>query len=345
MISTTQLIALCRRLGISLRSGVDARKVFESEARRGSAQQQAVMQAIFDRVAQGDTIAASMRDSKFFPTVAVAMVEIGEHTGRLDEALVRLAEHYEHQNKLQKQFLAGIAWPAIQLVIAVLVIGFLIFILGIVGSKTGSEPADILGIGITGTPAMILFFGTVGMVFTAVGVGLYALARGWFGPKPVELSMRLPVIGTCFECLAMSRLTWSLGMALDAGIDAKRSADLCLTSTQNPFYISKIPAVLGTIEKNMAFIDAFRDADGFPQDFLDDLENAEIAGTLSESLVRMSNMYDQRARDAMAMLTMLATGFTWALVAGMIIFMIFRLFFIIYAPLFQLIDDVEKGNF
>ena len=73
------------------------------------------------------------------------MLEAGDQTGHVDAVLLRLAEHYEHLLTLRRIFLVGILWPAIQLVLAIFVIGLLIWVLGFVGT-------DILGWGMMPAP-------------------------------------------------------------------------------------------------------------------------------------------------------------------------------------------------
>jgi type IV pilus assembly protein PilC len=311
---------------MGLRAGLPMRKVWEGEAHRGSGKQRIVMQAIHDRVAEGDTISDALKDSAaYFPRLVVAMVEIGEHTGRLEQVFLKLADHYEHQQKLARQFLFGIAWPAVQLSMAVILFGLLIYIFGMVAAVTDSDPVDVTGLGLTGFSGMIQYFFWVGVIVAYLGGMLYAIAHGWFGPTPIKIATYMPVVGPCLTQMAMSRLCWSLGMALDAGIDAQRSVELAIDSTQNPYYVSRAPYVIEEIKSGNQFYEAFRDGGGFPQDFLDLLEAAEISGTLSEMLVRMSSDYDEQARRSMMVLTSIASFVVWAGVAVMLVLMILRM--------------------
>jgi type IV pilus assembly protein PilC len=345
LISTSELIGFCRRVGTSLRSGVDIRRVWETESRSGSSAYRAAMNGILERIKLGDPLTVAMRDTDFFPPVTLAMLEIGEHTGKVDEVLLRLADHYEHQARLRRQFLFGIAWPAIQLVAAVLIIGGLIYALGVVAGITNSEPVDISGIGLTGTRGALIYFLIVGIFFSGAAALVYSLARGWLGPRPVQLAMHLPLLGPGLRHTAMSRLTWSLGMALDAGMDAKRSAELSILATQNPFYLSKTDPVVTSIAQNREFYEAFRDAQGFPDDFLLELQTAEIAGTLSESLVRMSKDYDERARRSLQAFTAAATFLIMGAVMVLFVILIFRLaWFVYFKPIYELLDEDKFGS-
>ena len=67
-------------------------------------------------------MARAMLDSgKYFPPLLVQMVHVGESSGRLDRTLLELAEHYDHRISTRNEFLRGIAWPVIELLMAVFI--------------------------------------------------------------------------------------------------------------------------------------------------------------------------------------------------------------------------------
>ena len=72
------------------------------------------------------------------------MVEVGEQTGHLGEIFAQLAEHYENQVRLRRNFLSSITWPIIQLTIALAVIGLLIWIGGVIGQRAGGAADRLL---------------------------------------------------------------------------------------------------------------------------------------------------------------------------------------------------------
>jgi type II secretory pathway component PulF len=339
-LSTNELIGFCRRVGMSLRSGVEVRRVWEHEVKRGSVRFRAAMEVILEHVKQGESIAVGMRAANAFPPVMLAMVEIGEHTGKLDVALEKLAEHYEHQAQLRRQFVFGIAWPSLQLLAAILVVCLLIYILDALGgTQLDGTPWDVTGLGLRGTSGVIIFLLAVGTILGGLATLVLAVLKGWFGTGPIRYAMKVPLIGPCLRHTAMSRLTWALGMALDAGMDAKRSVELSLIATQNPFYLSRAESVVGTIANNKEFYEAFRDAEGFPDDFLLELETAEIAGTLSESLVRMSQQYNERAKAALHIFTWACVITIWLAMGAIMVTLIFRL---AYMVLIKPINDALK---
>src|SRR5262245_50364318 len=131
MISSRSLIQLCRRVGTAVKSGIDARRVWEMEERHATGPLKTALGGIRQQIAGGGTVAEGMQSADgYFPPMFVQMVAIGEQTGKLDEVLHRLAEHYEHLATMRRTFWIGIAWPLFELVFAVLVIGVLILVTG-----------------------------------------------------------------------------------------------------------------------------------------------------------------------------------------------------------------------
>lgn len=343
-ISSRSLIQLSHRVSTSVRSGVDARKVWELEERHASGPLKSALETIRQSVGSGGTVAEGMHASgNYFPPMFVQMVAVGEQTGKLDEVLERLARHYEQLASMRKMFWFGIAWPLLELIVAVLVIGFVIFITGLIAG--GGEAPDLFGVGLKGTSGAITWFILCGLVAGGIALAAHALTRGWFGPGPVLAAMRIPVLGKCLESLALSRLTWALALALDSGMDARRSVELAIRSAQNPYYESSLPQVMAGIRANREFHESFADGGVFPQDFLQQLEAAEIAGATTEALLRLAKEYEDRARTAMAILTGIATFAVFVLVFGVIIVAIFALFYhAYYKPIQDALDMANSGR-
>jgi len=309
-----------------VQAGLDIRTIWQKEAERGSPIHRQQASTVSDRINVGDSVAEAMSACDgYFPQLTCDLVEVGEKTGRMDEVVMGLAAHYEHLLDLRRTFLMGILWPGIQMFAAVCVIGLLIWIMGILPTGPSGEPTDILGLGLVGTQGVIIYMFIVGAVAAGIAWLVLAFLRGWFGPKPLELAMQVPVIGGCMQTSALSRLAWTLSLALDSGMDARRSIKLAVRSTQNAYYTSQMNTVDSQIEQGKEFHTVLRSTGLFPDDFLSSLETAEISGTHGESLARLANDYRDRAKTAAKALTIAASFVVWGMVAVIIVLLIFRL--------------------
>ncbi len=320
-ISKKQLSILARRVSVALESGIDERKIWQREAEAARGPSAVVFGAIAAALARGDSIGDAIRQSEgFFPPLAVALVVLGEETGKLPTVFRRLADHYEHSIRLRRVFLAGLIWPAIQFTAAIVIVGFLIWILGAIAESRGPAPYDILGLGLHGNTGLLIYVAFWSVLFAAA-IGLFFLIRSrvlWIQPAEVA-SIAIPGVGRCIKTLCLSRLSWSLGLSLEAGMDARHAVPFALRASGNHYFARHEPQVSASLGAGEEVYVALVRSGAFPADFLDALQVGEQSGRLDETMLHLADDYQDRARVALVTLTTIAGFMIWGLVALMII--------------------------
>lgn len=325
MISTKRLAEFCRRAAMSLHAGLDVRQVFQREATIGPSRQRQRMADISRRVDDGEALGEAIAAQKYFPPLALELINVGEQTGRLERVLKQLAEHYENLLSLRRVFLSGMAWPALQLVISIVVIGALITVLGVIADSNGGEGFDMLGIGI-GARGLWNFLNILVFLGLIIVTPLVLIQRGFLWTEPLmRILLRVPLIGPCLQCLAMSRVSWALSMAIDAGLSASHSVDLALRASQNAYYANAWPTVEKVMERRGTMADALRASDRFPEEFLMVLETGELSGMVSEALDRHAEDLRGRAQSLLKTLTVMAGMLCSLLVMGLIAMVVLRM--------------------
>jgi type IV pilus assembly protein PilC len=316
-----QLSGLFHRVGIALQAGVDILRVWEMERERAAGFLRDRLGRLHERLRQGESLADSMEACEgYFPRMALEMVRVGEETGRLEAVLLRLADHYRHMAKLRRDFLTSIQWPALQFFAAVGILSLLILVMGFLPGDT-----DLLGWGLTGVSGMLAFL--VMVAFFLLGLFLigYSLARGWWGATPIVIAMRVPILGTYLESMALSRYTWSLGVAIDAGMEPRYCMRLALRSTQNPVYLFQSARADRVLMAHGEFWESMQETGVFPRDLVEMMQTAELAGTQTETLLHQARNYDDRFQSAARNLSFAIGVIIRVAVAMLLIALIFRL--------------------
>lgn len=326
-ISLSELAQLCRRLSTSLEAGISVRVVWEREVERARGlTARTRIRAISEAILRGESMRDALEEAAdYLPPLFRQLADIGERTGHLGESFRHLADHYDRQRELRRNFLAAIAWPMIQLVASLAVIGFLIWIMGAIG-RTGGMQIDPLGFGLVGDRGLAIYLSILALIAFALAFLVHAVRSGWFFARPIQRALlNIPVLGKALQTLALARMAWTLHLALDAGMDVRPALRLGVESTGNARYTDHIPRIEADIARGNSIYETLADTGCYPVEFLDALQVGEQSGRLVESLAHLSGQYHQRADVALRTLTMAAGFAVWAMIAALIIMFIFRL--------------------
>ena len=328
-----------RRMGMGLRSGIGILKLLEIESRAGSEKHRWRVQHVAKRISDGETFTKALAlEDGYFPPLVVQMVHIGESSGRIERTLLMLADHMDHRLQVRRAFLQGISWPLIQLFAAVLIIGLVIWIQGVLAPPSG--PAfDASGLGLSGTNGLMIYSGVV-LLITAVIVGIILAIRGnVLGVhRLIPYSYRLPSVGPALQTISLSRICWTLSLTLDSGLDPIRSVRMSLNSAGSEHYKAGADRAEQAIIDGATMTGALTAAKVFPDEFLHAMEVAEVSGTDAESLEKLAAYYDERAKMAMKVLSGVMTGVIWLGVTLMLVFVIMRM----ALKIFGIYDDALK---
>jgi type IV pilus assembly protein PilC len=333
------LADLCRTLRHYLSAGLTLRDVFRQQAAKGRPGVREMAARISTGVESGEALEDLLRkETALLPPLFVALATVGEQTGMLPEVFRELEKYYLFQDRLRKQFLSQIAWPAFQLVAAILVVTGLIFILGILAGP-GSSGFDPIGLGTGPGPAMGFFcsaWGVVGAVLALYVLGKRLLRQGLLD----GFLLRLPVIGPCLEALALTRFCLALRLTLETAMPIARALRLSFRATGNDAFA----AVSGVAEKSVKsgsdLTAALAKTRLFPQQFRHVLEVGEESGRLTDVLEHQGQQYAEESERRMKALAAAAAWGVWLVVAGLIIFCIFR----IALTYIGMIDQAASGR-
>lgn len=342
-LSNRHLTELCHRLAVETDAGIDIRRTWqrESDAARGSLRPH--LAYVRDAVAKGESLSRALAGTgRVFPPLFLEMVHVGEETGTLGRVFRRLESHYRHAQQAQRIFLAAIAWPMLELAFAIVVIGVLIWVLGIIAARNHGEPIDILGFGLIGNRGLVIYINFIVAVGLCIAALVIAMQRGVLWTRPLQRALvRLPAVGPCVEKIALSRLAWALHLTLNTAMDLRRVAPLALRATGNDHYIRHTNQIVADVAAGQPLHVAFARSGAFPVEFLDALEVAEESGQTVESMDRLSKRYEEEAEAAVRVLAVVFGFAVGLLVMGLIVLLIFRLAGFYFGTINSLLEDTK----
>lgn len=114
ILEADELSAFCEQTAILLSSGItiyDGAYIMYSESPNGYVKD--VLKELSDLISQNMPFWAALSETKVFPDYMVHMVRTGETTGRLEEVLKLLSDHYAREYRLKNEIRGAVLYPLI----------------------------------------------------------------------------------------------------------------------------------------------------------------------------------------------------------------------------------------
>jgi type IV pilus assembly protein PilC len=297
-------------------------------------------------VAGGVSLSASMaKHDKVFPRLMIAMIRAGEAGGMIDRALEQIAESLEKDTAIRGKIKGALTYPAIVLSFTfVLIAGVLIFIVPIFEQMFKNLGGQL--------PAITQFLVTtshnmwwIGPLVLTVGIGgAVAYKRriresADFRLAVDKLRLRMPVFGSLFQKLAMSRFSRNLGLLLNVGVPVMQALSVVGETTGNEVINIAMRDVQSAVRDGQPMSSALRNHRIFPEMVTQMIEVGEESGQISQMLDKVADFYDREVDTAAESLTasiepimVLVMG---AVVGGMVI--------CLYLPMFTIYQNIQSN--
>lgn len=126
-LSNSETAAFCSQMTMILKSGISSTEgiaMMTEDSEKNDEKQ--LLTAIDRTLGETGSLHAALTDTHAFPDYMLAMVDIGERTGRLDEVMQALADYYEKEADLALTIKNAISYPCIMIFMMLAVILILI---------------------------------------------------------------------------------------------------------------------------------------------------------------------------------------------------------------------------
>jgi type II secretory pathway component PulF len=151
----------------------------------------------------------------------------------------------------------------------------------------------------------------------------------------------MPVVGGSLQKLALAKMAWALHLTMNVAMDVRRAAGLALRATGNDYYARHAEEVSASLKSGMPLAQSLARTGVFPADFIDTLAVGEDSGQIVESMERLADRYEEEAEAAVRVLAVIAGALVFALVAAVIIWLIFRLFNWYMSPIREALEMLK----
>ena len=249
IISNDETAAVCMELSMLLHSGVSTGDALALLAEEGAHAK--LFSSMAEQVDSGKTLSAALRESGSFSEYVCGLVQVGEETGKTEEALAALSRYYEDRVRLGRRVKSALLYPAIMLALMLVVIAVLLIkvmpvfdaVYASLGARLTGMAAGLMSIGRQLGAAMPVIWGALaalavlGLLIALIPPLRAALARLWrtvLGDRGVSRKLNNARFA---QAMAMaSGLPLEEAVALSAGLvdsGAKKRCEYCRLRLEN----------------------------------------------------------------------------------------------------------------
>ncbi len=344
-VSLEDLALMTRQLATMISSGLSLmRALMVLESQTQNKRLCSTVIAIRQDIESGASLSAALnRHPKIFSQLYVAMIRAGETGGFLEDALLRVADQLESQNRLRRQVKSAMVYPAVVSSIALgVVVAMLVFIIpvfaGVFKEFNGKMPSLTVHT-IAVSTAMrshwyFFLFGTIGIV-----VGFRRWKTSAAG-RPVWDRFRVKApfkIGMIVQKIALARWARTLSSLTSAGVPMLEAIDVTGRTAGNTIVENAMAAVHKSVQGGGTIAAALGGESIFPSLVTNMVRVGEETGALDETLGKVADFYEEQVEAAVKALTSILEPIMIVVVGTIVGFMILAM----YLPMFHVYDAIK----
>jgi MSHA biogenesis protein MshG len=299
-ITDEDLLLLSRQLYTLQKAGVPLLRSLaglqSSTAKRSVAAVLADLRASLD---QGRELATAMaRHPKVFNSFYVAMVRVGELTGRLTESFQRLAEHIEFELEVRGRIKQALRYPTtvmIAIFMAMVVINiFVIPTFANVFAQFKTELPLMTRVLLAVSSFTVKYW----PLLLASGIGAMWALRAWLATAEGRFTwdkwlLKMPVAGPIVLKGTLSRFARSFAMAERSGVPISMAMSVSARTLDNAFIRQRIEQMRDGIERGESLSRCAAAAGVFTPIVLQMIAVGEETGELDTLLLEIATMYER----------------------------------------------------
>jgi general secretion pathway protein F len=294
---------LARQLAALLKGGVPlTRAIAGIEVQAAWQSRRITIVKLREGIEKGRDLSAVLEElGNIFSPTLLAVLRVGETTGKLDFAFAQLAAHLDREMEHRRRLLAAIAYPAVTAVISIGVLAFLmVYLVPTVAKMFADVQGDLPWI----TQWLISFSGFFREYWLFIGVGGLIAIVAWHFALQIDsfrrtlekLELKIPVWGKFSQGMLMESWTRNTAMMIECGVTLLESVRILQRHHASLLQKEALQLVEKALEQGASFSEALKEAGYFPVFLLQMIEAGEASGELAGMLSSASEELEAENR-------------------------------------------------
>jgi MSHA biogenesis protein MshG len=297
-VTHVDLLLFSRQIYTLLKSGVPILRALQGLQESSNSQaMKDVLQEVRASLESGRDLSVSLaRQPKVFTPFYLAMVRVGEFTGRLEEVFLSLFHHLEFEKFMRDQIKTALRYPSFvvaAMAVAIVIVNiWVIPVFAKIFQGFGSALPLMTRLLIGFSNFMISYWYVLG----AAAALLIAAFRSWVGTTAGryqwdKIKLRIPVAGKIVRKATLARFSRSFALAIRSGVPIVQAMAVVSQTVDNAFIADKVDRMRDGVERGDSILRTAIAADVFTPVVIQMIAVGEESGSLEEMLQEIADMY------------------------------------------------------
>ena len=294
------LILFCRQMYTLSNAGVPLTRALRGliETSRNPTLGEALGQVVEDLESGQDFSGALSRHAGIFPPLLCRLVQVGEHTGKLDDVFLQLSVYFEREKETINRVKQALRYPIFVLTAILFAVFFLsLFVIptfGKIFAKAGAElplaTRIILGLSRFMQDYWIFLIAAACLVAFAISRALKTERGRYLWDR---CKLRLPLTGHIALLSTLVRFSRAFSMSYSAGVPLSQALGFTARAVDNLFVGEKIESIRNSIERGDTLTRSANQAGIFTPLVLQMLAVGEETGSIDSVLDDIASFYER----------------------------------------------------
>lgn len=248
---------------------------------------------------QGRELAAAMaRHQEIFGAFYIAMIRVGEMTGRLTEVFLRLNEHLEFEQDVRARIKQAVRYPTfVMIAMAIAIVILNLFVIPVFAKVFAGFNAELPLItrGLLGFSGwMVKWWPMLIVGAFALGVGVRAYLRTPDGRYRWDArKLKLPIVGDIILKATLGRFARSFALSSQSGVPLVQALTVVAQTVDNAYIGLRIEQMRDGIERGESISRCAAATGVFTPVVLQMINVGEETGELDNLLFEIAAMYER----------------------------------------------------
>lgn len=302
-VSPVDLLMFSRQLNTLLRAGVPIlRALMGLQETATSDKMKSTLADVRHSLESGIALSMSLaQHPRVFDNFYIALVRVGEMTGRLDEVFLRLFHHQEFEMFMRQQVKAALRYPSFVVSAMIAAIGVINVMVIPAFATVFQQAGATLPLAtriLLATSRFTIDYG--GFIVLGV-IGAVTLLRTWIATPAGRLRwdgwmLRLPVAGKIVRKAMLARFARSFSLSLKSGVPISQALSVVAQTVDNQHIARRIDGMRENVERGESVLRAAAVTGIFTPVVLQMIAVGEETGAIDELLEEVSELYNNEVQ-------------------------------------------------